>query len=63
MPPKQAIVSSPSACCYTAATSCHALVQIDAVNKVLEDLGVENMPVLNVWNKVSGRVLKTRGAG
>jgi 50S ribosomal subunit-associated GTPase HflX len=29
-----------------------AAAQIDAVNAVLAELGVENMPVLNVWNKV-----------
>ncbi|KAL4857010.1 GTPase HflX [Chlorella vulgaris] len=29
-----------------------AAAQIDAVNGVLADLGVENVPTLNVWNKV-----------
>lgn len=28
--------------------------QIDAVNRVLEELGVQNIPTLNVWNKVRG---------
>ncbi|KAL4435425.1 hypothetical protein ABPG77_006187 [Micractinium sp. CCAP 211/92] len=29
-----------------------ASAQIDAVNQVLEELGVQNVPTLNVWNKV-----------
>ncbi|KAI7836581.1 hypothetical protein COHA_009542, partial [Chlorella ohadii] len=30
----------------------NAPAQIDAVNRVLEELGVQNIPTLNVWNKV-----------
>lgn len=33
------------------------LLQIDAVNQVLEELGVGNLPTLHVWNKVGSALL------
>jgi GTP-binding protein HflX len=30
----------------------NAAAQVDAVNAVLEELGVQNVPTLHVWNKV-----------
>ena len=32
----------------------NAAAQIEAVNAVLEELGVQNIPTLTVWNKVGG---------